>query len=68
MESSILSAVAVLRHAVRIFIVEFAADKLVAEFPNGVLETTAPVAVAALPRRIEVKEMKTSPPAKYVTA
>lgn len=45
-----------------------AADKLVAEFHNGVLEITAPVAVAALPRKIEVKEMKTAPTAKYVTA
>jgi HSP20 family protein len=44
------------------------ADKLVAEFHNGVLEITAPVAVAALPRKIEVKEIKTTPTAKYVTA
>lgn len=31
------------------------ADKLVAEFVNGVLEITAPIAAAALPRKIEVK-------------
>jgi HSP20 family protein len=30
-------------------------DKLVAEFGNGVLEINAPLAAAALPRRIEVK-------------
>jgi HSP20 family protein len=40
-------------------------DKLVAEFHNGVLEVTAPIAVAALPRKIEVK---TAPIAKQVTA
>ena len=45
-----------------------AADKLVAEFHNGVLEITAPVAVSALPRKIDVKEVKTAPAAKYVTA
>ena len=42
-----------------------ALDKLVAEFQNGVLEVTAPVAVAALPRKIEVK---IAPIAKQVTA
>jgi HSP20 family protein len=42
-----------------------AADKLVAEFRNGVLEITAPVAVAALPRKIEVK---TVPLAKQAAA
>jgi HSP20 family protein len=31
------------------------ADKLTAEFVNGVLEITAPVAAAALPRKIEIK-------------
>ncbi|HEX4076912.1 MAG TPA: Hsp20/alpha crystallin family protein [Candidatus Acidoferrales bacterium] len=31
------------------------AEKLTAEYANGVLEITAPVAVAALPRKIEVK-------------
>ncbi len=30
-------------------------EKLVAEFVNGVLEITAPVAVTALPRKIEIK-------------
>jgi HSP20 family protein len=30
-------------------------EKLTAEFVNGVLEVTAPLAVAALPRKIEVK-------------
>jgi HSP20 family protein len=30
-------------------------EKLTAEFVNGVLEITAPLAVAALPRKIEVK-------------
>ena len=32
-------------------------EKLTAEFNNGVLEITAPVATAALPRRIEIKPM-----------
>lgn len=40
-------------------------DKLVAEFNNGVLEITAPMTVAALPRKIEVKAL---PIAKHVTA
>ena len=30
-------------------------EKLYAEYVNGVLEITAPVAVAALPRKIEIK-------------
>jgi HSP20 family protein len=30
-------------------------EKLVAEYNNGVLELTAPIAVAALPRKIEIK-------------
>jgi len=30
-------------------------EKLTAEYTNGVLEITAPVAVAALPRKIEIK-------------
>jgi HSP20 family protein len=33
------------------------AEKLTAEFTNGVLEISAPLAVAALPRRIEIKPM-----------
>jgi HSP20 family protein len=41
------------------------ADKLNAEYRNGVLELTAPVAAAALPRRIEVK---TTPMAKQIGA
>ena len=40
-------------------------DKLVAEFHNGVLEITAPIAVAALPRKIEVR---TVPIARQVAA
>lgn len=41
------------------------ADKLTAEYHNGVLELTAPVAAAALPRRIEVK---TTPMSKQIAA
>jgi HSP20 family protein len=41
------------------------ADKLTAEYHNGVLELTAPVAAAALPRRIEVK---TTPMSKQFAA
>lgn len=33
------------------------AEKLIAEFNNGVLELTAPLAAAALPRRIEIKPL-----------
>ena len=32
-----------------------ATEKLTAEFTNGVLELTAPIAVVALPRKVEVK-------------
>lgn len=32
-------------------------DKLTAEYRNGVLEITAPIAAAALPRKIEVKTL-----------
>ena len=42
------------------------ADKLVAEYLNGVLEITAPVAVAALPRKIEVKTV--TPLVKQIAA
>ena len=41
------------------------AEKLTAEYHNGVLELTAPVAAAALPRRIEVK---TAPMSKQIGA
>lgn len=41
------------------------ADKLTAEYQNGVLEMTAPVAAAALPRRIEVR---TAPMSKQIGA
>lgn len=40
-------------------------EKMYAEFVNGVLEITAPVAVAALPRKIEIK---TIPMARQVAA
>jgi HSP20 family protein len=32
-------------------------DKLTAEYRNGVLEITAPISAAALPRKIEVKSL-----------
>lgn len=41
------------------------AEKMYAEFVNGVLEITAPVALAALPRKIEIK---TIPMTKQVAA
>jgi HSP20 family protein len=40
-------------------------EKLAAEFVNGVLEITAPVAAAALPRKIEIK---TTPFVKQIAA
>lgn len=40
-------------------------EKMVAEFVNGVLEITAPVAAAALPRKIEIK---TVPMLKQIAA
>ncbi len=40
-------------------------EKLTAEYVNGVLEITAPVAAAALPRKIEIK---TAPFAKQIAA
>jgi len=40
-------------------------DKLTAEYQNGVLEITAPVAAAALPRRIEIR---TTPLSKQIAA
>jgi HSP20 family protein len=41
-------------------------EKIYAEFVNGVLEITAPVAVAALPRKIEIKTI--APYTKQVAA
>ena len=41
-------------------------EKLTAEYVNGVLEITAPVAAAALPRKIEVKT--TAPLVKQIAA
>ena len=41
-------------------------EKLTAEYVNGVLEITAPVAAAALPRKIEIKT--TTPLAKQIAA
>ena len=41
-------------------------EKLTAEYVNGVLEITAPIAVAALPRKIEIKT--TAPFVKQIAA
>ena len=35
-------------------------DKLTAEYRNGVLEVTAPVSAAAMPRRIEVRSTESA--------
>ncbi|HUA00957.1 MAG TPA: Hsp20/alpha crystallin family protein [Candidatus Aquilonibacter sp.] len=43
------------------------AEKLTAEYANGVLEITAPIAAAALPRKIEVKTFA-PPAAKHAVA
>jgi len=41
------------------------AEKLTAEYQNGVLEITAPVAASVLPRRIEIR---TTPISKQIGA
>lgn len=41
-------------------------EKLTAEYVNGVLEITAPITVAALPRKIEIKA--TTPSVKQIAA
>jgi len=41
-------------------------EKLTAEYVNGVLEIAAPIAVAALPRKIEIKT--TAPFVKQIAA
>ena len=41
-------------------------EKLTAEYVNGVLEITAPIAVAAMARKIEIKT--TAPPVKQIAA
>lgn len=41
-------------------------EKLTVEYANGVLEITAPITVAALPRKIEIKT--TAPSVKQVAA
>lgn len=43
-------------------------EKLTAEYVNGVLEITAPIAAAALPRKIEVRTVAAAPAVKQVAA